>query len=360
MNKAHRIKYLSSVGLLTAAVFAFSTVAPNHIIPDILATDHAVAKNGNGNGGNGNGGNGNGNGNGGNGNGGNGNGGGNDNSSANGNNGKSASSRGNGGNRGGKKSGGNLFGKVFGWAKEKPNKYSVKAKNNAVAASPASAHNNKNGKTKPKDLGIHPSDLKGGWMGVLMANGNGNFNSNINSVHGRARDYMESSAVAGYLAEQAANAAAAGEQLAGILDAVQKYEDDIAGLDPTLDADAEAIAAAEEALENSLPEGVSADEAKATYGAEIEEHGTVDAAKAAADAETLEAEMAATEAANQAEDDFEAVTKGKTPYDDEVATTIEDVLLDKDPRWGELQETAVEEQMVMDQAALADTETTVQ
>lgn len=317
-----RKKYITSIAAFSFAVFTISSIAPTEIVPDILAADHAVAKSGNG-GGNGSGG--------GNGNGG-GNGGGKGNSGGNGSGAsKSASKGGNGVGQSGNRGSGKVFDTLFGNAKGKQKK--------SVAANPsanANAKANHNGKTKPKDLmamGIHPSDLKGGWMGVLMANPNGNFNSSISSVHGRARDWMEANAVAGYLADQAA---AAGTMTAA-LEAYSAYETAIDGLDEVADADA--IAAAREDLAAALPDGVTVEDVETA----IAEAGSIEAAMEQADADAMEAMADAAEAQAKAQDLFEAVTHGMTPYDEEKATTIADTLVAKDEGWQTLMDNAVDD-----------------
>jgi len=55
------------------------------------------------------------------------------------------------------------------------------------------------------------------------------------------------------------------------------------------------------------------------------------------------AQMAADDAQMASEELFEAVTKGKTPYDEDVAGIIEQTLLEKDVGWQDLQDEAVAE-----------------
>ena len=215
-NSARKI---STLALLTSAVFAISTLAPVNVLPAPFSPDFALAKSSKGKGG------------------------GKD-------SGKGAeikaakAGKGAGTDKAGKGVGGavgkaadkvdDLLSRAFG---------RDKARKTVVDESMEAKHAPMP-KTKPKDLmamGIHPSQLKGGWMGVLMANPNGNFNSSANSVHGRARAWME-----------------------------------------------------------------------------------------ATDEE-------------QAKELFEAVTKGKTPYDEELAEIIEKILSEKDDRWRDLADEAAAE-----------------
>ena len=364
MNKTGRIKYLSSVGLLTVAVFAFSSVAPNHVIPEMFAADHAVAKNGgNGNGGNGNGGNGNGNGgngNGGNGNGGNGKGGGNGNDkSASGNSSQSASSRGNGGRnsgRGGRKSGetGNFFETIFGRQKEKPNKAGKSKNRSMMAAAPAGVpKTKKNGevhrvhaiKALMAQHGYRPNDLKG-LNGVLRAHANGNFNSSMQSIHGRTRSWMESNARADFLSDVAMEAEAEAQTAAdmaaalGALAALEKAEADYQAAlanDPA-NADLTEVERLQAELDdalNALPgEMTRADIEGAASGFNSTEEAAANAAK---EAEALaqdaaDAEIAADEAKAVAEGQFDAITPN-VQYDEKLADFVEEALFNKDDRW---------------------------
>ena len=60
-----------------------------------------------------------------------------------------------------------------------------------------------------------------------------------------------------------------------------------------------------------------------------------------AEADAIEAMADAAEAQAEAQDLFEAVTHGKTPYEEEKATTIADTLVAKDEGWQTLMDDAV-------------------
>ena len=327
-------KKVSALALLTSAVFTISSLAPIEFAPGPLSPDAAFAKSENGKGG--------------------GKGGGKsgDKGGKGGEKSAAKSSRGGGKgsrNRGGNgiggmfskatKKGGNLINNVFGRDKAK-----AKAKAKTQKAATQAAHSN--GKLKPKDLmamGLHPSELKGGWMGVLMANPNGNFNSSANSVHGKAREWMEAAGVAGNLSDMAAEAQMTANDLQMAADDLQMAatEAQMAATEAQMAADA-ALADGNAVLAGDLQ--IAADDLQMA----------ADEAKMAADDAQMaagEAQMAADDAQMASEELFEAVTKGKTPYGDGFdAGIIETTLLEKDG-WQELQDEAVAEAEAAEAAA---------
>lgn len=197
-------------------------------------------------------------------------------------------------------------------------------------------------------------------MGVLNANPNGNFNSSIDSVHGKTRTWMEQAGVAGYLANVSAEAEAAVEGANAMIDALNAladYEATVEALGPTLEADAmvAAMASLDADLLAVLTEtGLSPDEVQAAMVDDVsaaaaaerlaEEIGTLETAAA-------EAELAAIDAQAASEELFNNITKGKTLYDTPVENgavveeaigdmvlgdVVYDYLVEKDEGWGDL------------------------
>ncbi|MDH3196124.1 MAG: hypothetical protein OEL78_07415, partial [Hyphomicrobiales bacterium] len=182
--------------------------------------------------------------------------------------------------------------------------------------------------------------------------------------HGKARDWMKSAAVADLmteLADEAAAEAAAAQAMADALNALADYEAVVDGLDPNVEADAAAMADAQETLDAALgAAGVTQEEAEAAIGdgqtaAEAADSFEEEAAALAEDAEEAVADAAAAQA--QSEALFEAVTKGKTPYDGDTADLIEQTLLEKNG-WQELQDEAVAEAEAEMEAEAAEAEAT--
>ncbi len=310
----------STLALLTGAVFTISSLAPIEFAPGPFSPDAAFAKSENGKGGGKGGGNGGGKSG--------------DKGSKGGD--KSAAKGGGNANKGGGQGGGKGLGKsvggLFANAIAKGgnliNKVLGRDKVKTQNASTTAAHSN--GKVKPKDLmalGLHPSDLKGGWMGVLMANPNGNFNSSANSVHGKAREWMEAAGVAGNLSDMVAEAQMTADDLQMVADDAQMVATEAQMAADAALADGDPMAGELQMAADDLQ--MAADEAKMAAD---------DAQMAAGDAQ-----MAADDAQMASEELFEAVTKGKTPYDEDVAGIIEQTLLEKDVGWQDLQDEAVAE-----------------
>lgn len=374
---------VSMLALLTSAVFTISSLAPIDFAPGPFTPDAAFAKSENGNGGKGGG------------------------RGGDKGGGKSASAGGSetgpgksgtrGGGRGGKtstakggkggnkgvggmltkatKKGGDLINSVFG---------RDKAKTKTKTRIAGTAATNPNGKLKPRDLmamGLHPSDLKGGLMGVLMASPNGNFNSSATSVHGLARDWMETAGVADLMAGLADDAQMAADDLQTIADDAQMAVDDLqkaADEAQTTAANLQEIADNAQAAVDALPADdpqvadlqtaateaqTAADEAQAAYDGQAAELQTAadEAQTAADDAQIVadEAEVAADEAQAESVEAFEAITKGKTPYGDGFAADIiQDALLtkvDEEERWqGLVDEAVADAQDELDAAAEAE------